>query len=300
MIDIVIVNWNSGAHLQHCLAALEGFGGRIIIVDNHSTDGSADCTQGDQITMIRSPLNLGFGAGCNLGAQSGQYPFILFLNPDVVIEPTAITALAAILRDNPMIGACGPGLTDPFGRIQNTCSAFPSTRDLLGRILGLDRMGLVRPAFISAGKGQVDQVMGAALMFRRSAFDHMGGFDARYFLYFEEVDLLRRLSHFGLQTHYAPEVAAQHTGHGSSGGIKGRRLELWLTSRLIYARRHLGPTAALVLGLASIFIEPITRTLALALTGRMGEIAGALMGHWRYSRNMPAILRQTFRPDYQP
>jgi GT2 family glycosyltransferase len=300
MIDIVIVNWNSGRHLRNCIAALAGLRDRIIIVDNHSTDGSAECPLGDQITLIRSQLNLGFGAGCNLGAQSGQGATILFLNPDVIIAPSDITALAAILRNDPQIGACGPGLTDRAGRVQNTCSAFPRTRDLLGRILGLDRLGLVRPAFVAAQKGAVDQVMGAALMIRRSAFDQLGGFDPGYFLYFEEVDLLRRLSYAGYQTHYAPEIMAHHIGHGSSSGVKSRRLELWLNSRLIYARRHLGTSAALMLALASVIIEPVTRLFALALSGRIGEIAGALTGHWRYSLNVPAILRRTFRPDYQP
>ena len=300
MIDIVIVNWNSGRHLHNCLTALRDFCGQIFVVDNHSTDGSADGMSGERVTLIRSALNLGFGAGCNLGAQSGRERFILFLNPDVIIAPERVSALASILSDDPGIGACGPGLTNRSDQVQNTCSAFPRTRDLLGRILGLDRVGLVRPAFIAAKKGQVDQVMGAAFMIRRSAFEQLGGFDARFFLYFEEVDLLCRLSKSGFQIHCAPEILAVHAGHGSSGSIKSRRLELWLTSRLIYARKHLGLPAALMLALASVIIEPMTRTLALALSGRMGEIAGAWMGHWRYSLKMPAILCQTFHPDYRP
>ena len=300
MIDIVIVNWNSGQHLQKCLNALNGHQGPITVIDNHSTDGSADGPWGDHVTLIRSPLNLGFGAGCNLGARSGQAPFILFLNPDVVIVPPDIASLAAILRDDARIGACGPGLSDHTGQIQNTCSAFPRTRDLLGRILGLDRARLVTPAFVSAGKGRVDQVMGAALMIRRSAFDQLGGFDPRYFLYFEEVDLLRRLTNAGYQTHYAPEITAHHTGHGSSGAIKSRRLELWLNSRLIYTRQHLGLSSAIVLACASLIIEPFTRLAALALTGRMAEMAGALVGHLRYSLNVVAILRQRLAVDYRP
>ncbi len=300
MIDIVIVNWNSGRHLQTCLTALESHHGPIFIVDNHSTDGSADGRFMDQVTVIRSPENLGFGAGCNLGAKSGQGAFILFLNPDVIIAPSDIASLAAILLDDPSIGACGPALTNQTGEIQNTCSAFPRTRDLLGRILGLDRIGLITPAFISAHKGRVDQVMGAALMIRRSVFDQLGGFDPGYFLYFEEVDLLRRLANAGFQTHYAPEITAHHAGHGSSGAIKSRRLELWLNSRLIYTRRHLGLSAAIMLACASLIIEPFTRLTALAVSGRMGEIAGALAGHLRYSLNVPAILRQRLSVDYQP
>lgn len=285
-VDVVIVNWNSGRHLAACLDALAPGDGsiRVIVIDNASTDGSAEAAAGRAGVALRvNDANRGFGAACNQGAALGASPLILFLNPDTIASPAAVAALAGALARTPAAGIAGPALTDPDGRIVPTCSALPRWRDLVGRALGLDRLGLVATAFLPARGGPVGQVMGACLMIRRDLFERLGGFDERFFLYFEEVDLSRRALDRGALSLYAPEVRVVHVGRGSSDGIKSRRLHLWLVSRLRYARKHWGLGAALALHGVAITIEPLARCVALLLQGRTGEIPGALGAHLRYA-----------------
>ena len=289
-LDIVIVNWNSGAHLSQCLMALGPLVGRTMVVDNGSQDQSADRVEVTGARLVRASRNLGFGAACNLGAAQAKAGTILFLNPDTRISAEAVKALHRILSADRRIGIIGPALTNDTGQVVDTCSAFPRAVDFLGRMVGLDRLGLVRAPFQPEGEGLVDQVMGACLLVRREAFDRAQGFDPRFFLYFEEVDLCHRLHMIGFETHYWPKVQAIHVGHGSSGQAKGARLDYWLTSRLIYARRHFGLTASLLIALASLLVEPVARAIALGASGRANQIPGALAAYVHYATKIIAIL----------
>ncbi len=157
-------------------------------------------------------------------------------------------------------------------------------------MIGADRLGLVRPAFIDMSEGPVDQLIGACLMIKRAEFEALGGFDPRFFLYFEEVDLLRRLKDRGAFALFWPRIRAIHAGHGSSSGVTGLRLKYWLTSRLIYAVKTYGRVWGLLIALASVLIEPVPRVFALAVSGRAGQIWGALAAHAGYAIRVPVIL----------
>ncbi len=294
-VDIVIVNWNAGDHLTTCIRTLGPLAANAIIVDNASSDHSIARIRHTAATILHLDRNYGYGTACNRGASVGSRSTILFLNPDTEIDEAAISALYEKLWADPGAAIIGPGLCNRTGQLAASCSHFPRARDLLGRMIGADRLGLVSAPFIAPPPGRVDQVMGACLMIKRPAFESIGGFDEDYFLYFEEVDLSLRLSKAGMDTIYWPLVRAIHTGHGSSAQVKGPRLGYWLTSRLIFARTHFGLMKALLIACTSLCIEPVTRSMMLLASKRRSEIGAALAGYLRYATNVLPILRGTRR-----
>src|SRR5215467_4409234 len=139
--DIVIVNWNSGRYLAECIESVRAFGGgrlgEVIVVDNGSSDDSLNVDwSGLSPRIIRAGANLGFARACNLGAQHGRSPYILFLNPDATLmDGTMDKALA--FMDGPSaegIGICGVRLIGEHGETQRHCARFPSWRGYVGRI----------------------------------------------------------------------------------------------------------------------------------------------------------------------
>lgn len=285
-VDVIIVNWNSRHLLARCLASLAGGDANLIVVDNASTDGSEAAARLNGATLIRNPNNLGFAAACNIAAAKARGDYLLFLNPDAIITQENLMRLVeALRRAEPLgFGIAGPLIRDRLGREQATCSPFPRLQDLIGRVIGLDRIGLARPAlYLPAQSGAVGQVMGAAMLISRPLFERLNGFDAGYFLYFEDLDLALRAEALGFRSLFVQEVSALHDGQGSSGQIKSRRLLLWLRSRQRFARKHLGRGPALLMFLFASFVEPLARAASLALSRRMAEIPGALWAHLRFS-----------------
>ncbi|MET3785554.1 hypothetical protein ABIC24_003181 [Methylobacterium radiotolerans] len=208
-LDVVIVNWNGGSLLRACLASLaaarDAAAVQVTVVDNASTDGSAETLPAlpRPLRLIQNAANLGFGRACDQGAAAGDAPAILFLNPDTQVAPDALgVALAALTADR-RTGIVGARLVDPDGRTARSCARAPSALGLVGRALALDRLGLVRPHFLRewdhAEDRAVDQVMGAFLMIRRDLFRALGGFDPRFFVYWEDADLCARAPGGGLR-----------------------------------------------------------------------------------------------------
>lgn len=152
-VDIVIVNWNSRSLLRECLSALDQSTIAdmlsVIIVDNASTDGSADglLTRRVRVDLVRNAENRGFAAACNQGAARGQAAFILFLNPDVRVGSDTIANAARYLDDpvNCGVGILGVQLVDPDGKVQRSCAREPTTSGLLLQSLFLDRQRLLAP-----------------------------------------------------------------------------------------------------------------------------------------------------------
>lgn len=308
--DIVIVNWNSGAQLQTCIESVrehgEGHVGRCIVVDNGSHDGSTDFLAGAKdIDLIDTDQNNGFGKACNLGVARGQSPFILFLNPDAFLLRSSLTVPLTFLShpENQQVGIAGIALTDADGSVQRTCSHAPSPARLLARSLGLDRVfpntGMRMAAWDHAETRAVDQVIGAFFCVRRSLFSQLGGFDERFFVYFEEVDFSRRAALAGYTSYFLREAEAFHEGGGVSSQVKAHRLFYSLRSRIQYAFKHFSRPAALGVALVTLTVEPLTRLVQLLLKRRWGEIGDLCRGfgmlwYWAF-RAFVSKLRQVDR-----
>jgi GT2 family glycosyltransferase len=279
MIDVVIVNWNSGGDLARCLASLDadrasGLIARLIVVDNGSCDGSA-AVPADGINapriIDRATCNLGFAAAANRGAAQGTAPFILFLNPDARLHRGALAV--ALDGFGPTIGLVGLRQCDESGQIRPSCSRFPTPLAFWMRALGLARLrGFTRFAPFLAdppdlASRQVDQLMGACLLVRRELFTVLAGFDERFFLYYEDVDFALRAWRQGRRSWYETRATITHIGGGSSRRVPAQRLGLSLVSRLAYARKHFTRAGFLSVALCTLLVEPWTR-LAFAAFGR--------------------------------
>lgn len=278
MLSVVIVNWNSGTQLSECLDSLEDSDvspvGEIVVIDNLSSDGSIAVAEGRSgVSVIRAQQNMGFAAACNLAVKQCQGDLLLFLNPDAVANPKALSACVNSLmsEDHGKIGVVGVQLLDASGHISLSCARFPTPWRYLAQSFGLDKifpqLGVSMADWDHLESRQVDHVIGAFYMVRREVFEALHGFDERFFLYLEDLDFSLRAYQAGWQTIYLADVKAFHAGGGTSKQIKARRLFYALRSRMLYAFKHFSLLGALWVFSAVLFIEPFTRYALAVFTG---------------------------------
>lgn len=297
--DIVIVNWNSGNMLRECVESIleHHVGvGQIVVVDNGSSDGSADlpASLANACDLVFANENLGFARACNLGASRCASPYVLFLNPDArLIEPSVARAIAFMESpEGAPYGICGIKLIGRHGQVERHCANFTDTSTYLGQALGvLGRFPrLFTPHFMHdfdhAHSRRVDQVIGAFFFVRRSLFDALGGFDERYFVYFEEVDFALRAHKLGHDTYYFAETTAYHYGGGTSEKVKAKRLFYSLRSRLQYARQHFSAPGFVATTMVTLMVEPVSRLMQAVVRGSMADAGNVLQAYMLLARDM--------------
>jgi len=278
MIGIVVVNWNAGEMLASCLHSIDDYGvglvDEVVVVDNNSSDGSDLIAENlPNTTLVRAAGNLGFGKACNLGAQHVQSEYLLFLNPDAALfQNTLINALEYMQHPaNSRVGICGVQLIDEFGRVSKSCARFPRSIRFIAHAVGVDRffpsLGHFMADWDHAQTREVDHVIGAFFLIRRALFESIGGFDERFFVYLEDLDLSLRVRQLGWTSIYLADAQAFHAGGGTSNQVKARRLFYSLRSRVLYASKHFSKIGALGVLLATILVEPVSR-LTFALLRR--------------------------------
>ncbi len=261
-LSVLIVSYNSRRLLDALLAGLarelEALDAEVVLVDNASHDGSADHVERQHpwVRLIRSEHNLGFAAGNNLAARHACGRVLLLLNPDALPEPGAIARGLARLQADTSVGLAGGRLLDPTGATQPSGRLFPSLAREFVVLSGLAarypqsrRWGAMDRTWADpAQPAQVDWVPGAFALMNHDLFDRLGGFDERYFLYYEEVDLCRRVHAAGLRVMVWPDLRVQHIGgesartvQGTAVSRSGSQLTLWRArSGLLYYRKNHG------------------------------------------------------------
>jgi N-acetylglucosaminyl-diphospho-decaprenol L-rhamnosyltransferase len=312
-IDLVIVNWNSGYHLCRCLESLAAIASErellhtVIVIDNASTDGSLELPsrvhQALPLTIIRNDDNLGFAAACNQGAAGTAAEFLLFLNPDVVLRPGCLSAPFRYLTrpEHSQVGMVGIQLLEPNGTVARSCARFPSPSSLIGNILGLDRIvpSLFPRHFLDQWphdvSRKVDQVMGAFLFIRRLAFERLGRFDERFFLYYEDLDLALRAKMQGWSSEYLIDAQAVHCGGGTTSAIKGRRMFYACRSRILYGFKHFPFSSAVCVMGATLLVEPIIRVMAALGRLRVVEVKATLEAFVLLWLDLGGILNTHYR-----
>jgi N-acetylglucosaminyl-diphospho-decaprenol L-rhamnosyltransferase len=248
-LDFVVVAYRSSAELTGCLDSISADappGSTVVVVDNASPDDSATVAGSHPLRprIVASARNLGFGGGCNLGAAGSKADGLFFLNPDARLKPGASAILVAALEADAALAVAAPRVIDPTGESQAaSAGAEPSLRSNLGHFLALGRIPgvrrLFRPAFIADGRvrSRPDWVSAAAMLVRREAFEAVGGFDERLFMYMEDVDLCRRLRAGGWAVAYEPGAIVQHVmGHSQSADQPVR----WYAAYHLYVAAHRG------------------------------------------------------------
>lgn len=235
-ISVLIVTWNSAATIEACLASLPA-DVEVIVVDNHSSDGTAAQIRQafPAVRVLESATNLGFGAACNWAAQEATGSYYLLLNPDAALAPGALDGLLASLERLPGGAAVGPRLLDADGGLELSWGESPTPRtEWRRRAEQLGKRSASPPRELSS----VDWISGACILIRAEAWKAIGGFDEGFFLYFEDVDLCRRLTDAGWAIGYEPAHPVIHL-RGRSSDQASAQVEVWYRmGQLRYYAKH--------------------------------------------------------------
>lgn len=307
LLDVIVVNWNSGRQLYHCLAALQKAQrihfqlNRVCVVDNASTDDSlAGIEEIDlPLEVIRNRANRGFGAAVNQAAGELTCDYLLLLNPDTKVFANSLDVSVAFLEkpQNAAVGIVGIQNVTAKGAVMRTCARFPTPEGLLVKSLGLNRLFPTRFSghFMSEWDHRdsraVDHVMGSFFLVRRVVWQSLGGFDDRFFMYLEDVDFSKRAKDAGYTTVFLSEAQVYHRGGGTSEQAKAHRLFYSRRSALCYAHKHFSPAGALVTAGVILLIEPWARCAGSLFRMRPSEIAHTLQGYQLLYRDLPNLCQ---------
>ncbi len=258
-LSVVVVTYNSRRHIDALLTSLaehtRGVDYELTVVDNASADGTASYLREvyPSARVIARTTNIGLSGGINEGVRASSGRYIAVLNPDIRFEHDALSVLVAFLREHADVGVVAPKLLNDDGSVQMSCRAYPgyaaalfNRYSLLTRVLPGNRYSrdYLMTGFDHASVRDVDWVSGAALMFPRAVFDELGGWDAGYFMFNEDVDFCRRVHHAGYRVVYEPAAVLYHRiGVSVSAPPKmiiARHRSMWR-----YYRKHLRGNIAL-------------------------------------------------------
>ncbi|MCX7779142.1 MAG: glycosyltransferase family 2 protein [Patescibacteria group bacterium] len=207
----------------------------IIIVDNASSDGSQKFLEewkqriAGPVKFILNKKNIGLAAALNLGVKKAEGKYLLILNPDVVVLENSIEKLYQFMEKNPQVGVCGPKLLNPDRSIQPSCYRFPKwyipilRRTFLGQFSWAKKKidYYLMADFDHQVNKEVDWLLGACLMIRKEALEEIGFFDERFFLYFEDVDLCRKMKLHGWRVVYLAQSEMFHYYQRASAEQEG-------------------------------------------------------------------------------
>lgn len=229
-LSIIIVNFNTKAVTLACLESLyqytKGIEFEIILVDNASSDGSAEMlskfeSRHKNFKLIRSPTNIGFGAGNNLGAKVAVGEYFLFLNSDTQLIENNLPYCLQQLQKNPDIGVYSCNLINKDGSLQPSGGFFPNLKNLFAWQLFLDDLPLIAKLFQSIHphslESSPDWVTGAFMIIPAKLYQKTAGFDENIFMYVEELELCYRIGKLGKKAVLDPHTSLIHLG-GTSGG----------------------------------------------------------------------------------
>ncbi len=252
LVDVVIVNYRSYEELGRCLASLEPSRkhlGQVAVID-HESDLEAAARIGTRYPwaqIVERSTNEGFATGVNLGAQLTRAPFLILLNPDCTVDDQTVPRLVEYARSRRDAAIVGPRILNSNGSVQGSARRFPGiTTAIAGRSSWLTRRFPNNPLSrhnLPALNGRtapldVDWVSGACMLVRRAAFDQVKGMDERFFLYWEDADLCRRLEQEGWRTVYFPGATVVHAGGRSSIHAYRESLAAFHESAFILFRKH--------------------------------------------------------------
>jgi len=282
-VTVAIVSYNVAPLLERCLVTVERAlaemgGGLAIVVDNASSDGSTARVRQSfpLVRLIENAENAGFGAACNQALAATESETVVFLNPDAELRDGALPALVGALESRPAAALCGPRLVYPDGRRQSSRRRFPSLPVLLLESTPLEWRTPRWPALAAyyrddapAGATREDWLSGGCLIGRTSALRSVGGFDSAFFMYFEEVDLCRRLAARGWETWYVPDAVVAHHHSRSADQDLIAKDQRYYRSKYRYAARYFGRTTSRAIRL----VAAAQFAVELAIQRRRGEAA---------------------------
>lgn len=245
-LSIIVVNYRARDFLRACLASvcvLLPADAELIVIDNHSGDGSAEMVSGEfpQARLMANAENLGFAKANNQGIREARGKYVLLLNSDTVVRPGALQTMSSFLEAHPEAGGVTCRLLNSNGSVQACVSRHPGPvmllfrlsgfshlvrgdrtrrwlRRYLGWLLGSTVRSYLDPYVAGDSPFEVENISGACFMLRRKAIDEVGLLEESFFMYFEDMDYCLRLRHAGWKLYYLPQGEIVHFVGRSSGG----------------------------------------------------------------------------------
>jgi N-acetylglucosaminyl-diphospho-decaprenol L-rhamnosyltransferase len=244
LVDVVVVSYNSAAHLRACVEPLSRLDwANVIVVDNGSSDSSLSAVEDLRVRAIAQE-NVGFAGGCNTGWRAGESPYVLFVNPDAQISAESLRMLVNVLESQPELAIAAPRIVGDDGVLNYSLRRFPRLRSTYAQALYLHKLAptarwadeIIRATDAYERQGLHEWVSGACMLVRRTVLEQLGGWDDRFFFYCEDIDFCRRVRELGLGIQYEPAAVVTHEGGGSA--LRSAMLPHLAASRLRYARLH--------------------------------------------------------------
>jgi GT2 family glycosyltransferase len=261
MLSVLIVNWNTRDKLRACLASIRRFPPdepfEVIVVDNASADGSAEMVRSEfpEVQLIEPGSNTGYARGNNLAFTQARGEWLLTLNPDTEFEDKSLQTALNELKVKTSFGACAVRLVSPDGKRQASVRAFPTVVGILSDLVGRWDKYRLRD-FDYTNPGPAPQPMGTFLLFRGKALEAVGDpqapFDERFPIFFNEVDLLKRMADAGWPCWYCAAGHVVHH-HGASTSQAPRAM-VWESHKSLvrYFGKHLRGAARILLPLIAL------------------------------------------------
>ncbi|MGE0002385.1 MAG: glycosyltransferase family 2 protein [Fimbriimonadaceae bacterium] len=251
-LTVTICSWNTVADLRACLESLEPehreTGCEVLVVDNASSDGSADMVEQEfpWVRLLRMDTNLGFTGGHNVALDQRKGRHAALLNSDTVVHFGAIRTLLEALSEEG-VGIVGPQLLNPDGSLQYSCRRFPNPlaaafrNTVLGRLFPKNRYvsEYLMQDFDHSQRRDVEWLSGAALFLKGELLDAIGGLDESFFMYCEDVDICKRAWDAGYRVVYVPDAVVTHAIGRSTDQVANKMIVRFHRSMLRYFRKHL-------------------------------------------------------------
>lgn len=248
-LSVIIVSFNTRAHLQRCLASLHDApphaAHEIIVVDNGSSDGSPEAARAfPHVQVVEAGANLGFAAGNNLGIRASHGLNLLLLNSDTVVPPGALDRLLEILLQHPEAAVVGPRLVDDRGRAELSFGAMMTPLAewrqgrLMRRLAAGDPRVVARVDHLTRQEQWPDWVTGACLLVRRAAAEDAGLLDERFFMYTEDVDFCAAIRARGGRILFTPSVEVIHLGGRSRATAPQATHAAYRRSHIAFYAKH--------------------------------------------------------------
>lgn len=306
-VTVVVLNWNGVAYIERCLAALAGQtypSYDVVVVDNGSTDGSAELVaeRFPWVRLIRNQENRGFAAGNNQAILGSDAPYVATLNNDAFPEPGWLGTLVEAAESDPSLGSVASKMVFAHD---------PSTINSCG--IGLDRAGIAwdlwggHPASVVERRREVFGPCAGAALYRRAMLDDVGLFDEDFFAYLEDVDLAWRARLRGWRSVLAPDALVAHVHSGTLGDASPRKLfllgrnKVWVLTKCLPSRDPMSVVLALAYDLASVAVR-IARGEWHSVRGRVAALAGLgmMLNKRRAIQATRAATAAQMRASYEP
>ncbi len=282
LVSIIIVSFNTREMTCACIQSVldegKGVAQEIIVLDNCSSDGSADAIAGrfPDITLVRSPDNLGFGKGNNVAAEHATGEYILLLNPDTLILDRAVERLLEFARQKPQAKMWGGKTLFADGSLNPaSCWAFMTPWSVACGALGLSSIfpqsslfnREAYPGWNRDSEREVDLITGCFLLLKRSFWYELGAFDEKFYVYAEEADLCYRARKQGAIPTVTPTARIVHYG-GASENVRSGKLIRLFSGKATFIRKHWSPPVASI----GVFFMKLHAFLRMTLLGLSGTL----------------------------